>query len=181
MVCFLVTTMYLNCKLRPLLPLFIALFSFGAVAEPASKLKKINLDITTYLGDQQIYNDGDKLSFMLSLDEDAYVYLYYQDSENHLLQLLPNAQQKQNFFSSGLYIPVPDPEDVFSFKVQAPFGTDQVWAFAIDREVRLPEGQRLENGLILMSQSIDQLRAELKAQAESIFDQSSKQILTQPD
>jgi hypothetical protein len=181
MVYFLVTTMYLNFKSKLLVQLLLLFISFGAVAEPARKLKSVNLDITTHLGDQQIYHAGDKLGFMLSLNQDAYVYLFYQDSENHLLQLLPNAQQKKNLFKAGLYIPLPDPDAPFSFRVEAPFGTDQVWAFAVDHQVAMLPGQMLENGLILMSQTIDQVRSEIRAQAKQVFDQSSKQIITRPD
>ncbi len=171
--------MHLNYK--PLVPLLLLFISFSVSAKPAAELRIVNLDITTHLGDQQVYHAGDKLSFMLSLDEDAYVYLFYQDSENHLLQLLPNAQHRQNFFKAGLYIPIPDPEAGFSYKVEAPFGTDRVWAFAVDHQHSGLPGQVLGNGLILMLQTIDQVRSELKAQAEKVFDQSSKQIITQPE
>lgn len=171
--------MYLSYKsLVPLLWLFVACEVF---AEPAAALKTVNLDITTHLGDQQIYHAGDKLSFMLSLDDDAYIYLFYQDSENNLLQLLPNEQQKNNLFKAGLYIPLPDPAAPFSFTVEAPFGTDQLWAFAVDHQLGGFDGKNLENGLKLMSQNIDQLRSGIRAQALKIFDQSSKQIITQPD
>jgi hypothetical protein len=146
----------------------------------ADRLHPINLDITTQLGDQQIFHAGDNLSFMISLDQDAYVYLFYQDAENHLLQLLPSALASQHFFNSGYYLPIPDARAAFSFKVQPPFGSEQVWAFAIDKPVAIFDGKTLDNGLVLMSKNIDQIRQQLKARAERLFDESSKTIETRP-
>lgn len=172
--------MSLNFSCSTLVLLLVLTFPSGSVAQPGSGLKSINLDITTQLGDQQIYFAGDSLSFMLSLDQDAYVYLFYQDSAQNLFQLLPNAQYSNNFLHAGYYLPLPDPQAAFSFKVEEPFGTDRVWAFALDRQVAALQGKALQNGLILMSQTIDQIRTELKRQAQQFFDESSKQIITRP-
>lgn len=178
--CFSATTMCLNYK-HWFVIFGCLLISHAVLAQQQSTSPKgINLDITTHLGDQQVFHAGDKLGFMLSLDEDAYLYLFYEDAENNLMQLLPSAQSEQHFFHAGLYIPVPDASAPFSFKVQAPFGNDQVWAFAMDRPALPLEGKQLANGLTLLSVTIEQVREAFNKQAIKIFDESSKKILTRP-
>jgi hypothetical protein len=73
---------------------------------------------------------------------------------------------------------VPDSLADFSFTVQAPFGTDHLWAFAVGRAIGKLPGQTLENGPILMSQNIDQIRQVIKMRADQWFDESSKPIET---
>jgi hypothetical protein len=158
--------------------LFLSLAGAQVFADSGTGLQAVNLDITTHLGDHQTYYADDRLGFLLSLEKDAYVYLFYQDSDNNLLQLLPNAKVEDNFFKAGLFIPVPDSQAPFRFKVEAPFGPDRIWAIALDRQaVNLP-GRELENGLILMSRGIDEIRGDLQSQAQTLFDVSSKQVVT---
>ncbi len=47
----------------------------------------IEVGLTTHLGDRQSFVDGDRISFLLSLERDAYVYLFYRDADKNLLQL----------------------------------------------------------------------------------------------
>ncbi|MDH3389796.1 MAG: DUF4384 domain-containing protein, partial [Gammaproteobacteria bacterium] len=56
----------------------------------AGEPRQVDVRLTTHLGDQQSFVDGDRISFLLSLESDAYVYLFYRDAEANLLQLLPN-------------------------------------------------------------------------------------------
>jgi hypothetical protein len=65
-------------------------------------------------------------------------------------------------------------------KVEAPFGTDCVWTFAVDHQVSEVPAEVLENRLNLMSKTIDQLCSDSMALAVQVFDPSSKKIITQP-
>ena len=64
--------------------IFVALFVSAcsvndiiAEATDNNNLESIPLDLTTHLGDQQKFVDGDEIQFLLSLGQDAYIYMYY--------------------------------------------------------------------------------------------------------
>ncbi len=165
--------MYLKC--RQLLAISLLLW-FGAIQ--ASEPESINLEITTHLGDAQTFVEGDEIRFMLSLDQAAYLYLFYQDAAHNLVQILPNREQPENHYLQGLFIPVPAPEAGFKFIVQAPFGEEKLWAFASDKPVALSTGKTLANGLILPALNIEQIRERIRQQTSQIFDQSVLTINT---
>ncbi len=166
--------MFLNGKHWALLLVFLCPL---AVAEA---LSGVHLEITTYLGDAQTFEQGDEVAFMLSLDRPAYIYLYYQDASHQMIQLLPNRQQRNNHYQPGLFIPVPDPQAGIQFIVQAPYGEEKLWAFASDQKIDIKKGKVLPNGLIQMVQGIDRIKKQIRQQSTSIFDQASLSLETSP-
>jgi hypothetical protein len=92
--------------------------------------KQINIEITTHLGDKQTFTEGDLISFYISLDRDAYVLILMQDARGGWTQLVPNQFFSDNHYKAGLFIPVPNKSNPFQFRVQEPFGTETLWAFA---------------------------------------------------
>ena len=66
-----------------------------------TKLITIPLELTTHLGDQQQFVEGDEIQFLLSLGQDAYIYMYYVDAANNITQILPNENQPSNFYMLG--------------------------------------------------------------------------------
>lgn len=138
----------------------------------AGPLEPLQLEITTHLGDAQSFRNGDPIHFMISLEKDAYVTLFYQDASGQIVQLLPNLHQRSNFFKAGLFIPFPGQNTNFEFTVQPPFGEDRVWAFAGDTAVNISNGQTLENGLVAISKSIGQIRSIMKQQSKAFYDEA---------
>ena len=63
-------------------------------AADSAKLESIPLELTTHLGDQQQFVEGDEIQFLLSLGQDAYIYMYYTDAANKLTQILPSKNQQ---------------------------------------------------------------------------------------
>mgnify|MGYP002632182528 CR=1 FL=1 len=168
--------MSLNFKIKRLLPGFtlLLLASFSLVAD---SLQRIDVTITTHLGDEQRFSQGDAISFLLSLDKAAHIYLYYQTGEQQVLQLLPNQWQK-NHYEAGLFIPFPAPEAQFNFTILPPFGEDKLWIFASDAAaIELPTASSI-NGLQGINLSIDQIRQKIKNQSRSGFGESSLMIMT---
>ena len=51
----------------------------------AAEPKNIDVKITTHLGDRQEFVEGDRISFLLSLERDAHVYLFYRDAADSML------------------------------------------------------------------------------------------------
>jgi len=97
-------------------------------------LQRINIEITSHLGDQQVFVENDIISFFISLDHSAYIYVFYQDASNNVYQLLPNKTQTEHYFNAGDYIPFPTQNSDFQFKIQPPFGKEQLWVFASDQK-----------------------------------------------
>ena len=143
----------------------------------ANDLNQIDVKITTHLGDQQSFVEGDKISFFLSLNQDAYIYLYYLDANGNLLQLMPNQRMPDNFYSSGLFMPVPPAKQQFQFIIRAPFGEEHIFVLATDNGEFKFQGETLDNGLILVNAAIEQLIAEIR-QASSAFGSSELLLKT---
>jgi hypothetical protein len=103
--------------------------SWSANAQP------FNLSVTTHLGDKQTFREGDLVSFYVSLDKDAYLTILYQDAGGQLSVLLPNTLHPENFFRAGLFIPIPNEQNPFQFRITPPFGKETLWVFASDKSL----------------------------------------------
>lgn len=122
----------------------------------------LDIDITTQLGDQQTYVEGDNLEFLMNLSQDAYVLILYIDASDNITQILPNGFTANNVIKSGLYINIPDQFAPFQFTVAAPFGRETVWAYASkDPFPELP-GKDLKNGLKQLKLSLAKIRSFLE-------------------
>jgi hypothetical protein len=104
----------------------------------ATNNKPINLSITTHLGDEQTFREGDIVSFYVSLEKDAYLVIVYQDASDQLNVLLPNALHANNYFKAGWFVPIPNEQNPFQFRITAPFGKETLWVFASDKPVPPP-------------------------------------------
>lgn len=145
----------------------------------AGQLETIELEITTHLGDQQTFIEGDVISFLLSLDRDAYVYLIYQDASANIFEIFPNQKSGNHFYQKGLFMPVPPPQKDVQFKVQAPFGEEELFVFATDNaEVKL-NARLLVNGLSLVESTIDEIETSIRRQSVSQFGSASLTIKSQ--
>lgn len=140
--------------------------------------QSLQLEITTHLGDGQNFRFGDPIRFLISLDRDAYVTLFYQDASDMIVQLLPNTHQAAHYFKAGLFIPFPNQNTKFDFTVQPPFGEDRVWAFASDMPIPAFTGQMLENGLISISNTIDEIRSVIQNNSVVLYDEAKLTMIT---
>jgi len=100
---------------------------------PAAENKPFNLAVTTHLGDTRQFLEGDLVSFYVSLDARAYLTILYQDSSGSVNVLLPNEFHSDNYFQAGLFIPIPNEQNPFQFRITAPFGREALWVLASDR------------------------------------------------
>jgi hypothetical protein len=148
----------------------------SALAEP----QQVDIRITTHLGDQQSFVDGDRVSFLLSLDSDAYVYLFYRDAAANLLQLLPNERMVDHFFSAGLFMPVPAAQQKFQFTVQPPYGDEFIYAIASDNDALVFPGKPLANGLILLTAETETIITSIKAKSSGLFGRAELRLTTLP-
>lgn len=127
--------------------------------------RDLRLEITSHLGDGQTYGAGERISFFVRTDRDAFLLLVYEDVARNLIQILPNAYSEARPFRGGEFVEVPAAADPFEFIVEPPFGVERVWAFASSRPFpRLP-GEALENGLTVLSGGLDAVVSVLRGLA----------------
>ena len=163
-----------------LLGLCIALCTVLAspFAQAADKLRPIGVEITTHLGDQQTFREHDVVSFLLTLEHDAYVTAIYVDAKHNVFQLIPNKNQPEHFYKADLFIPIPPQNSGYTFKVQPPFGTETLWVFASDSAAVKLDGKVLDNGLVQLTGNIDAVRKAIQLASGKWFGEAKVSITT---
>ncbi len=150
---------------------------FSLVYARAEITQNIHIEITSYLGDQQVFQQGDELRFLLSLDRKAYLYVFYQTVDKKLIQLIPNKHKKNNFFNADIFIEVPDEASPYQFIVSPPLGKERVYGVAVDRFMQF-EGTNLANGLKRLDISIDEVKKRVVDTAIQYYGWSDFSLLT---
>ena len=138
----------------------------------ASELHPIPLELTTHLGDQQQFIEGDEIQFLLSLGSDAYIYMVYLDAKNNITQILPNKNQPGNFYSAGYFLTIPEYVNGYRFIISQPFGDESVWVFASDQ---LITQSSLENNI---ASSIEGYKKELQKRSKKAYGEYELRIVT---
>ena len=156
--------------------LTLAAIASALAADP----QDIDVSITTHLGDRQQFVAGDRISFLLSLERDAHVYLFYRDADANLLQLLPNERMPDHFFSAGLFMPVPNRTQPFQFIVSPPYGEESMVAFASDNGDLGFAGTLLDNGLKLLRDDLELVDRRIRAQSKNLFGRGDLVLTTLP-
>ncbi|MFV2060803.1 MAG: DUF4384 domain-containing protein [Gammaproteobacteria bacterium] len=141
--------------------------------------QKINIEITSHLGDKQSFFKDDVIKFLINLDVDAYITVVYQTAEGQLIQLLPNQKEKTTLYKAGLFISVPSDNVPYQFTIQAPYGNEKVWVFASDKPVKQLAGKILQNGLTVVSVTIPNIKNQIQASSIKHFGQSSFALKTE--
>ena len=142
------------------------------VASLSNKLETIPLELTTHLGDQQKFVEGDEIQFLLNLGSDAYIYMYYIDANNQITQLLPNENQASNFYTAGYFLTLPEYENNYRFTISKPFGNETVWVIASD--------QKIETGVTKGSadNSIEAYKKDIRQASKEFYGEYELKIVT---
>ncbi len=156
----------------------VLFFPFALTAEN-KLLQPVDIEITSYLGDQQLFQKNDILAFLLSLNKDAYIFAIYEDASQQLMQIIPNKNQQNNFYSAGIFIAVPAQGADFQLVVQPPFGKEKLWVFATDVEKIILTGKLQMNGLKLLEGDIKKVRQQIKQQSKKIWGEAHFSLTTQ--
>lgn len=156
----------------------LAVFIFTAHNLQATEQKKINIDVTTHLGDVDHFQEGDSLVFLISLDRDAYITAIYQNAKGEIIQLIPNRHQQKKIYKSGLFLKLPDAGSAFSFKIQVPFGRETLWVFASDLPWPELKGRYLDDGLKKLAGKMDSIRKSLAKHPKSAYGEASLVLYT---
>jgi tetratricopeptide (TPR) repeat protein len=124
---------------------------------------EIRIELTTQRGDGVTFAKGEKIIFYVSSDRDAYLLLLYQNAENHLTQIYPNARSGKAFQSAGDFIKIPDETATFEFNIEPPYGVEQVWAFAATEPFPTLKETGTSNGLTVLQQGLAEVATQLRA------------------
>ena len=142
--------------------------SNNATSPGSTELGTIPMELTTHLGDQQQFVDGDEIQFLLSLGQDAYIYMYYIDAANNITQILPNENQQSNFYTAGYFLTIPEYENHYRFTISKPFGNESIWVLASDRSIIIKQA----------AESIEDIRQRVKRSSETAYGEYVLNIVT---
>jgi hypothetical protein len=144
----------------------------------AKKVNPIQIEITTHLGNDQTFVEGDHISFLLNLDSDAYLLAIYQDVAGNLIQLLPNRESPKGPHKAGLFIRLPRQNAKYRFKVAPPYGKETLWIFASNVLPLTLKGKNLANGLKVLDGEIVSLRNKLRRRNQAAYGEARLTIST---
>jgi len=122
----------------------------------------VKLDLTSNFGDGQTYTEGETISYFVGTDKDAFVLLIYEDAVHNLVQILPNRYSGSGYFKRGNVLEVPGRDDGYELVIQPPFGLERVWGFASTKPFPRLAGNELDNGLVILSESLETILDQLR-------------------
>jgi len=144
-----------------------------------SNKQNVKIEITTHLGDQQVFVENDLISFFISLDQAAYIYAFYKDASNNIFQILPSKAQPHHYFNAGYYMPFPAENSKFQFQVQAPFGREKLFLFATDQQHIKFTKKTAANDLMRLSVSQSEIERRIKSGSKALYGNAQIIIQTQ--
>ena len=162
-------------KIAQLLSLTLLLFGCSSLQKTDSLISNLNsipLELTTHLGDQQQFIEGDEIQFLLSLGSDAYIYMVYLDAKNNITQILPNKNQPGNFYFAGYFLTIPEYDNGYRFTISQPFGNESVWVFASDQ---LITQSSLDSSML---DSIEDYKKKLQKLSKKAYGEYELRIVT---
>jgi len=125
--------------------------------------KRISLEITSRYGDQQTYTDGDRISYYLSTNVDAYLLMIYEDASGNFIQLIPNQNSGSNLHKAEAYFEIPPSSSEYEFIVTAPYGEETLWVYSSAEPFPQLPGTLLPNGLVSLDNApFSQINAFMK-------------------
>ena len=81
------------------------------------------------------YREGDALTVQVSSEEDAYLYVLYQQADGQVFQAFPNKFQPNNLVKARQSVRVPAEGDLFRWVVGKPFGKETIKVLATKEPV----------------------------------------------
>jgi len=107
-------------------------------------------------GATPVYAVGEEIRISVSVDRDAYVYLYSLQPDGSITQILPNRFSEDNFLRAGQTRSYPPQAAGYVFNVEAPTGLSKVLAVAATRQLDTRELARFEAGASFATSDLGQ-------------------------
>ena len=80
--------------------------------------------------DKRTYRQAEKIKVYIKVNKPFYARVLYRDVQSQLLQLLPNAYRKDNYFLGGVVYEIPAGNDRFELEVNPPFGEENIIVYS---------------------------------------------------
>lgn len=154
---------------RLVVSIVIVLLSFGGVAQQSGQpipegiiVQPAQTPLAVQLGlEKVLYAPGERLRLSITLNQDAYVYIYNITPDRRVNLLFPNAYQPINFLQAGVHT---IPNRRYSLVISPPTGFEciQVLALAapLPLEQLIPDGKfSPQNPVPLLSQKPQEFKA----------------------
>ncbi|MFZ5830934.1 MAG: DUF4384 domain-containing protein [Planctomycetota bacterium] len=81
------------------------------------------------------YREGDNFSVRVASEEEAFVYVLYQQADGKIYQIFPNKHQPNNRLAARQAVEIPASDDLFRWVVGSPFGKERVKVIASKSEL----------------------------------------------
>lgn len=111
------------------------IFVSGCTLQTINLTKSTNktvIAVTTQLGKNALFIEGDKVRLLATLDRPAYVAVMLENSRGELQQLYPAREITRGVFHpAGAFQAIP--REGLGFPVVAPYGVETAWLIASDR------------------------------------------------
>jgi serine/threonine protein kinase len=85
--------------------------------------------------------EGEKVSFKIEVDRDAYVGIWYINSDGQVEQLFPNSFEENHLFRAGKVYKLPG-QQTYTMDTALSKGLDHIWVVASTVPWTIPEGER---------------------------------------
>ncbi len=156
-----------------------------AIAMPAGHISKggLKVEISTNRGDDlPRYRQGEQIRFLIRINRDAWIYIFYLNPDASALLLYPLDHKNQPDANSrrlqaNRLLVLPDDGCPYDLKVSEPFGRDQVMVLASEKRILLPEPESPD------WQKANELLDSLRIQAlreNSGYAEAKIELLTNP-
>jgi Domain of unknown function (DUF4384) len=107
------------------------------IAPLASAQDDASLKVEVWVdrGEGAVYVEGEELIAMVRANRDAYILLFYTNAANQTYQIFPNEHHPEGKIRGNVVTRIPEPQDAFIFRIEAPFGIESIMALASSKPV----------------------------------------------
>lgn len=96
---------------------------------------------------QKAYKEGEHIEIFIQGNRHYYARIVNISANGDIIQPLPNAYRRINYFEAGKIYKIPDEGDLFSLTVSPPYGDDRIVVYASEAPLGQVALQQVEQGL----------------------------------
>jgi Domain of unknown function (DUF4384)/Caspase domain len=128
----------------------------------------------------KIYAEGDTLTLKVRCEQDAYLYILYQQADGKIFQIFPNQGQPDNKIKAMQDVQVPEADDAFRWVVGAPLGEEVVKVIASKKPIDALSLPGLNEGRFnpISQVQLDAAGQQVGKEAANVWSEHDLKILT---